>query len=110
MNDIVRILQDKEIYDKIPYSDITCYVPEKFLGVARRISSLIKANCRLETSSSTLVILLSGSPGSGKKLFLKYLSSLTHLDVYFSNCFNIWSDAPATYETNIRNVFEKGSF
>uniref|UniRef100_A0A1I7VRC9 Peroxisomal ATPase PEX6 n=1 Tax=Loa loa TaxID=7209 RepID=A0A1I7VRC9_LOALO len=99
--------KDKEIYHKIPYSDITCYVPEKFVGIAQRISSLIEANCELNTSSSALVILLSGSAGSGKKLFLKHLSSLTHLDVYFSNCFSIWSDAPGTYETNIRNTFEK---
>ncbi|VDK80061.1 unnamed protein product [Onchocerca ochengi] len=103
------LYQDKEIYNKIPYNDITCYIPEKFLGIAQRISSLITANCKLKTSSSTLVILLSGSPGSGKRLFLKYLSSLTHLDVHFSNCFNIWSDAPGTYEANILTVFEKVS-
>ncbi|VDO29436.1 unnamed protein product [Onchocerca flexuosa] len=103
------LYQDKEIYNKIPYNDITCYVPEKFLGIAQRISSLIAANCKSKTSSSTLVVLLSGSPGSGKRLFLKYLSSLTHLDVHFSDCFNIWSDAPGTYEANILNVFEKVS-
>uniref|UniRef100_A0A1I8ESF8 Peroxisomal ATPase PEX6 n=2 Tax=Wuchereria bancrofti TaxID=6293 RepID=A0A1I8ESF8_WUCBA len=103
------LYQDKGIYDRIPYSDITCYVPEQFLGIARRISSLIEANCRLKTSSPTLIILLSGSPGSGKKLFLKYLSSLTHLDVYFSNWFDIWNGASAIYETNIRNAFEKAS-
>ncbi|CAG9537326.1 unnamed protein product [Cercopithifilaria johnstoni] len=103
------LYQDKEIYDKIPYSDITCYIPEKFLGIAQRISSLIKANCDLKTPSSTLVILLSGLPGSGKKLFLKHLSSLVHLDICFSNCFDIWSDASGTYETNIRNAFEKAS-
>lgn len=85
-------------------------MPEKFLGISQRISSLIEANCKLKTSSSTLVILLSGPPGSGKKLFLKHLSSLIHLDVYFCNCFDIWSDAPGTYETNIRNAFEKGFF
>ncbi|KAL3984697.1 ATPase associated with various cellular activities (AAA) family protein [Acanthocheilonema viteae] len=104
-----KLFQDEEIYDKIPYSDITCYVPEKFLGIARQISSLIEANCSLKTSSSILVILLSGSPGSGKKLFLKHLSSLIHLNVYFSNCFDIWSDANGTYEANIRNAFEKAS-
>ncbi|KAM3718090.1 Peroxisomal ATPase PEX6 [Dirofilaria immitis] len=103
------LYQDGEIYDKIPYSDITCYVPEKFVQIAQRISSLVTANCGMETSLSTLVILLSGSPGSGKKLFLKHLSSLTHLDIHFSNCFDIWSDASGTYETNIRSAFEKAS-
>ncbi|VDM92822.1 unnamed protein product, partial [Litomosoides sigmodontis] len=101
------LYQDKEIYDRIPYSDVTCYVPEKFSGIAQRICSLIEANSSLNTSLSTLVILLSGSPGSGKKLFLKHMSSLVHLDVNFCNCFDIWSDSPGTYETNIRSVFEK---
>uniref|UniRef100_A0A0R3RY81 TGF_BETA_2 domain-containing protein n=1 Tax=Elaeophora elaphi TaxID=1147741 RepID=A0A0R3RY81_9BILA len=103
------LYQDKDIYNKIPYSNITCYVPEKFLKIARRISSLIEANCKLKTPSSTLVILISGSPGSGKKLFLKHLTSLIHMDVYFSNCFDIWSDVPGTYDTNIRNSFEKAT-
>ncbi|MCP9259791.1 Peroxisome biogenesis protein 6 [Dirofilaria immitis] len=58
------LYQDGEIYDKIPYSDITCYVPEKFVQIAQRISSLVTANCGMETSLSTLVILLSGSPAS----------------------------------------------
>uniref|UniRef100_A0A915PQ29 Peroxisomal ATPase PEX6 n=1 Tax=Setaria digitata TaxID=48799 RepID=A0A915PQ29_9BILA len=102
------LYQDKGIYDRIPYSDISCYVPENFAGITKRISSLIEANSKLK-DPSPLVILLSGLPGSGKRLFLKHLSSVTHFDISFFNFFDIWSDSPGTYDANIRSAFEKAS-
>ncbi|VDN06509.1 unnamed protein product [Thelazia callipaeda] len=103
------LFQSESIFNKIPYSNIRCYVPRKFLVLAQRISSLIAANYTTKIMSPSLVILLSGSPGSGKKLFLKYLSSVTHLDIYFANSFEIWSEASGIYKQNIRSTFEKAS-
>lgn len=101
--------QVPNIYDHIPFLDVGCYVPKNLCRLAERMKSLISV--KLTTNKfSPLVFLLSGLPGSGKKLLLKHLSSITHLNVLFFNCVNMWSDVPGTFEAKIDAAFQKGSF
>lgn len=76
-------------------------------NLLRRICSLISL-ARSINDYDPLTILLSGLPGSGKRLLLKHVSSKTNLSVLFFDSLDIWSDVPGTCEAKLHAAFQKG--
>lgn len=84
-----------------------CFIPEPLRKVAHRLYSLINAHTSIYTDR-TLSVLLSGIPGSGRKLLLTYLASIAYLNIIDVDCLELWSEVAGTSEAKIKAAFHRG--
>ncbi|VDM39062.1 unnamed protein product [Toxocara canis] len=84
------------------------YIPEPLRDVAERLHSLMLAHASV-SPNRTLSVLVSGMPGSGKKLMLSYLASIGSLNVVDADCLDLWSEMAGPSEAKIKAAFHRAA-
>ena len=74
----------------------------------QQVFKKIKLFVFAQVEEGPLVLLLSGSSGSGKKLLSERLAIATHQNIISSSNYEIWSEVSAQTEQKLKNLVEKG--